>query len=382
MPGRGLPPSSRSSAWASTVLPAPVSPVSALSPGPRRSSARSISSRFSTRSSWSMGSTVYQPSGTDRPSVTKSLRLFRQPSEALAQAVVEARTGELRERRLRESELDVDVLPRWQLARRATVDVDLDRLLAARVVDREEVVGRDHERPRGERVRGDEGDDEAAYAPRQDRAAVGEVVAGRALRGSDDEPVAAHAPDLLPRQPVREVGDAHAGLAVDRDVVDRGPAAVGAPDPDGRQLEPLEVAGEGTVEVLAQPVGVQRGEEADLAEVDREHGDAGAGEGAQAGEDRAVAAEHDAEVDVGVVRLDELDPLAALDSVLAHLLCVEHERRAGAPRCVDELAQGVGRAAVAAAVGLAHRPHRAIHTNVSRLPAGPGRPDSAVPRTS
>jgi hypothetical protein len=54
----------------STVLPAPVSPVSAFSPAPRRSSARSISSRFSTRSSWSMGSTVYQPSGTDPGGVT------------------------------------------------------------------------------------------------------------------------------------------------------------------------------------------------------------------------------------------------------------------------------------------------------------------------
>ena len=50
-PARGLPPSSRSSAWASTVLPAPVSPVTAFSPAPGRSSARSMSSRFSMRSS-------------------------------------------------------------------------------------------------------------------------------------------------------------------------------------------------------------------------------------------------------------------------------------------------------------------------------------------
>src|SRR5688572_29082266 len=53
MPGRARPPSSRSSAWASTVLPAPVSPVRTLRPGPRRSSARSMSRRFSTRSSLS-----------------------------------------------------------------------------------------------------------------------------------------------------------------------------------------------------------------------------------------------------------------------------------------------------------------------------------------
>src|SRR4051794_4978412 len=59
-PGRticdfALPPVSRSSEWASTVLPAPVSPVIAFSPAPSRSSARSIRSRFSIRSSRSIG---------------------------------------------------------------------------------------------------------------------------------------------------------------------------------------------------------------------------------------------------------------------------------------------------------------------------------------
>ena len=65
MPARGLPPSSRSSACASTVLPAPVSPVSTLSPGPSRSSARSISRRFSTRSSSSTRQGL--PAGPDGP---------------------------------------------------------------------------------------------------------------------------------------------------------------------------------------------------------------------------------------------------------------------------------------------------------------------------
>ena len=51
--GRARPPISRSSECASTVLPAPVSPVIAFRPAPRRSSARSISSRFSIRSSCS-----------------------------------------------------------------------------------------------------------------------------------------------------------------------------------------------------------------------------------------------------------------------------------------------------------------------------------------
>src|SRR5215210_4330732 len=68
MPERGLPPSSRSSAWASTVLPAPVSPVMAVRPSPGRSSARSIRSRFSMRSSSSTVQ-VYQQHGTDSGSV-------------------------------------------------------------------------------------------------------------------------------------------------------------------------------------------------------------------------------------------------------------------------------------------------------------------------
>ena len=79
-------------------------------------------------------------------------------------------------------ELDVDVLARLQLDHRAPVDVDLDRLLARAVVDRQQVVGRDDERARGQRVRRDERDDEARHAPRQHRPAVGEVVARRALR--------------------------------------------------------------------------------------------------------------------------------------------------------------------------------------------------------
>ena len=73
MPRRGLPPSSRSSAWASIVLPAPVSPVIAFRPRSRASSALSISSRFRTRSSTSTRY-VYQPprSGARRYEVSCS----------------------------------------------------------------------------------------------------------------------------------------------------------------------------------------------------------------------------------------------------------------------------------------------------------------------
>src|SRR5688500_8640940 len=56
----------RSSEWARTVLPAPVSPVITLSPSPRRNSARSIRSRLSIRNSCSMPP-VKQRRPTDSP---------------------------------------------------------------------------------------------------------------------------------------------------------------------------------------------------------------------------------------------------------------------------------------------------------------------------
>ena len=58
IPLRGLPPISRSRDWASTVLPAPVSPVITFRPAPKRSSVRSIRSRFSILSSRSIARTV------------------------------------------------------------------------------------------------------------------------------------------------------------------------------------------------------------------------------------------------------------------------------------------------------------------------------------
>src|SRR6478752_6985717 len=115
MPARALPPSNRSSACASTVLPAPVSPVSTFRPGPRHSSARSISSRFSTRSSWSThwglpagpdGSGAIPRSCADLSQLRRELwHLAGEPAEALAQAVVEGRAGDLRERAVALAEL-------------------------------------------------------------------------------------------------------------------------------------------------------------------------------------------------------------------------------------------------------------------------------------
>src|SRR4051794_8355287 len=96
MPGRALPPSRRSSAWASTVLPAPVSPVSTLSPAASRSSARSIRSRFSTRSSYSTPGCL--PAAADGTHV-RLAPVLHELAELLPQAAVERRPGQLGEQR-------------------------------------------------------------------------------------------------------------------------------------------------------------------------------------------------------------------------------------------------------------------------------------------
>ena len=49
------------------------------------------------------------------------------------------------------------------------------------------------------------------------------------------------------------------------DVVERAPGPVRAPDGDRRQLDRVEFAGERAREVVLEPVGVDRGQEADLA---------------------------------------------------------------------------------------------------------------------
>ena len=73
------------------------------------------------------------------------------------------------------------------------------------------------------------------------------------------------------------------GLAVDLDL-------------EAGQLDRLDLPGERAADARLGLVALDRGEEADGAEVDAEDRDAGAGETAQRVEDRAVAAEHEAEV--------------------------------------------------------------------------------------
>src|SRR3954453_17902796 len=113
MPGRARPPSSRSSACASTVLPAPVSPVRTLRPGARRSSARSISRRFSTRSSDSIEPEDVSGARRTARDVAESLR---EQAELLAKAAIEGAAWDLGQLRGLAQEARGDRLAGRQLA--------------------------------------------------------------------------------------------------------------------------------------------------------------------------------------------------------------------------------------------------------------------------
>src|SRR3954471_24583639 len=104
-------------------------------------------------------------------------------AELVPDALVEARAWELCQAADRVEEADLDLRPRRQLGDLAAVDGHLDRLPLPRVLDVQRVPRGTDERPRGQRVRSDVADHVALHAPGQDRALVGEVVAGRSDRG-------------------------------------------------------------------------------------------------------------------------------------------------------------------------------------------------------
>ena len=102
--------------------------------------------------------------------------------------------------------------------------------------------------------------------------------------------------DLVPPEPVGEFRDAAVGTPDERDVVegDR-PRGVDL-RPQSRERHDVEVAAEGTRQPVGERLPLDGGQEADGAEVDPEHRHSGARIEAQRVEDRAVAAEHQAEV--------------------------------------------------------------------------------------
>ena len=165
-------------------------------------------------------------------------------------------------------------------ADRLAVDGDVDRVAAGLVADPQDVVGGDDQRPRGQRVRRDVADHIALHPPGQDRAAVGEVVAGRPRRRRGDQPVAADVPDLLAGDRVAELGEPGvraAGVKV-TSLSARG-AARRRPRGPGSSIASKEPR-EGRLEPSRDLVALDRGEEADRAEVDPEDRHAASGRSA------------------------------------------------------------------------------------------------------
>ena len=187
------------------------------------------------------------------------------------------------------------------------------------------------------------------------------------------------------------------------------PAAAHA---QGRQRADLEVAGQSAPQAVFELLGLGRREKADRAEVDAEDRDVGAGERAQRAQDRAVAAEHDRDVDLELAevghRRDGAGPgdawSAPVSIVVEDQLAVDARPRpraggrAPARRCslrevmCDDrgahawmiLATAARRPPHAACSRLPRRSRlvSASQRNASRLPAGPGRPDEQAPSTA
>ena len=218
--------------------------------------------------------------------------------ELLADPVVEARARDLGQRGDAVAEAHLRRGAGGELGDRVAVDGDVDRVAPGRVADPKHVAGGDDERPRGQRVRGDVADHVALDPPGEDRAAVGEVVAGGSGRGRGDQPVAAHVADLLAGDRVAQLGQPRVRAAAEGDVVERERRRP-SPRPRGRAARsPRRSPRRPASQALGDPLPLDGGEEPDRAEVDPEDRHPGAGVAPQRPEDRAVAAEHQAEVGV------------------------------------------------------------------------------------
>jgi hypothetical protein len=117
-----------------------------------------------------------------------------------------------------------------------------------------------------------------------------------------------------------DVVEADAGCAFERDL-------------EPRQLDCLHLAGEGATDPGLRLVALDRGEEADGAEVDAEDRHTGPGEAPQRVQDGSVAAEHQADVGARLVAGD-LDA-AGGGTVLGQLVLGAHQPPARLPRDPD-----------------------------------------------
>ena len=301
--------------------------------------------------------------------------------ELLADPLVEVRARQLSQAADRLLEADLELVARRQLPRRLAVERDLDGLAPRRVANLERVVGRHDQRARGEGVRRDEADHVSLHAPRQDRPGVGEVVARRPGGRRGHQPVAADAPHLLVADRVRELCHAPVGSPDEADVVERHGHLHRQVDPERGQVHSLEVAAEGAPQTVLELLALDRGEEADRAEVDAEDRHPGLGEPAQRVEDAAVAAEDDADVRP----LPVLDPARCPRRSVAVLLVLvgradQLDRGLLAPPSAagdDRVRGGLGMG-----VGDQHRPGHGStscerRVEIDRL-AAPRRPDEGL----
>ena len=264
--------------------------------------------------------------------------------------------------------------------------------------------GRDDERPRGQGVRGHERDDVALHAPRHHRPAVGQVVARGALRRGDDQPVAAHAADLLARR-ARTRGRRPGGPACGARRCRSWPSS--CPRAGRRRSSGSSSVSKSPANArskcAAEAVRVDRGQEPHLAEVDREDRHARPGVHAQRREDRAVAADAPCRgrrrrggrsrarsPAPGSSPCLRVSPSSKRSSD-ARRGARRRSARASPARCRSTRRWVNTDAALTRPPPPGRRrgprsrpagPARPATVNVSRLPAGPGRPDDAKPITA
>ena len=150
--------------------------------------------------------------------------------------------------------------------------------------------------------------------------------------------------------------------------------------------------------MVADLLAIDRGQETNLAIVDPEHRHGRARVRSKGAEDRAVAADREADVDVEPDGRVEFELGSGTQGVLSGLLGVETQDGAGLardPAQLFERRRSLGRPAVGHHSGGADRLHgstarallsrsstpprgpSASHMNVSRFPLGPGRPELA-----
>jgi len=197
--------------------------------------------------------------------------------ELLPDPVVEARARELGQLACGVGEAHVEGGAGSEVARVGAVDGDVDRLAAGSVADAEHVAGGDDQGTRGEGVGGDVAHHVPLHPPGENRTLVGEVVSGRSCGCGGDQAVAAHVPDLLTGDPVAQLCDPVVRAPAEADVVERESLLAVDLDRQRRQVDRLRLPGQGAADPLLRIVTLDRGEEADRAEVDAEDGHTGAG---------------------------------------------------------------------------------------------------------